>query len=153
MTVTIAVILSEVSDDVAALPLCMLALAVARVVGNKVSLSFDHGMIELAAVPFLSESPPRVFEVLTAKDVMAPRPMRLLEITTVRDVMTVLTGSSHNGFPVVSGSSITSRFNPDISPGGGARSASSNNTLTGIILRRQLLVLLREMVVGEAHCD
>ena len=142
MTVTIAVILSEISDDIRMLPVCMLSLAVARVVGNAISESFDHGMIELAAVPFLAETPPRVFEVLTAKDVMAPRPVRLLEVTTVGDVMLALTNCSHNGFPVVSGSSISEPINRV--PGSGSRSASHN--ICGLILRRQLLVLLREKV-------
>ena len=134
MTMTIAVILAEVSDDVATLPACMLALAVARFVGNRLSSSFDHGMIEISRAPFLRESPPRIFEVLTAKDVMAPRPMRLLEVTTVRDVLHVLESSNHNGFPVVSGSCLT--------PGPPTR----GTYLVGLVLRRQLLVLLKEKV-------
>lgn len=144
MTVTIAVILAEVSNDVATLPVCMLCLATARIVGNQLSLSFDHGMIELASVPFLSESPPRVFEVLTAKDVMAPKPIRLLEITTVRDVMFALTNSSHNGFPVVSGSSIKDHIFQSLEPSNETKSSRAN--LVGLILRRQLLVLLKEKV-------
>ena len=138
MTVTIAVILAEVTDDVTTLPVCMLALAVARVVGNRCALSFDHGMIEIMSVPYLRESPPSVFEVLTAKDVMAPRPVRLLEVTTVRDVLLVLTTSSHNGFPIMSGSCLSSRVKED--------GTLASSCLCGLILRRQLLVLLREKV-------
>lgn len=141
MTVTIAVILAEVTDDITTLPVCMLALAVARVVGNKISPSFDHGMIELTNLPFLRESPPTVFEVLTAKDVMAHRPVRLLEVTTVRDVITALTSTSHNGFPVVSGSCLSASMIMDTKGG-----TSANSYLSGVILRRQLLVLLREKV-------
>jgi len=135
MTMTIAVILAEVSDDVAIMPACMLALAVARVVGDCMSPSFDHGMIELTDLPYLRESPPRIFEVLTAKDVMAPKPLRLLEVTTVRDILHVLQSSSHNGFPVVSGTSLSMRDQAKKSRAG---------CLVGVILRRQLLVIVAE---------
>ena len=134
MTMTVAVILAEVSDDVATLPACMLALAVARFVGDSLSPSFDHGMIETLRVPFLRECPPSVFEVLTAKDVMAPRPVRLLEVTTVRDIVQVLRDSAHNGFPVVSGSCLSSK------------EEGRGTFLVGLILRRQLLVLLKDKV-------
>lgn len=135
MTMTIAVILAEVSDDVATLPACMLALAVARFVGGLLSPSFDHGMIELLRVPFLRETPPTIFEVLTAKDVMAPRPVRLLEVTTVRDIVHTLQGSGHNGFPVVSGSCLSL-----------SKVDSRGAFFVGLILRRQLLVLLKERI-------
>jgi chloride channel 7 len=136
MTMTIAVILAEVTDDVVTLPACMLALAVARLVGDILSSSFDHGMIELLRVPFLHECPPRIFEVLTAKDVMASQPMRLLEVTTVRDIVHVLRASTHNGFPIVCGSCISYSISKD----------SSGVVLVGLILRRQLLVLLTDRV-------
>ena len=135
MTMTIAVILAEVSDDVQILPVCMLGLVVARAIGDLLSASFDHGMIEISRVAFLQESPPLMFEILTAKDVMASQPIVLLEVSTVRDIIRVLVNSSHNGFPVVRGSCLSA-----------TQDASKRNCLTGIILRRQLLVMLKEKV-------
>ena len=135
MTITVAVILSEVSDDAAIMPACMLALAVARVVGNLLSPSFDHGMISESRSPFLHEFPPQVFEVLTAKDVMAVTPVCLIEVPTVRDVVHALQSTNHNGFPVLSGSCLTMQS-----------SANESTCLSGLILRRQLLVLLHERV-------
>ena len=140
MTMTIAVILAEVSDDVQILPVCMLGLVVARAIGDLLSASFDHGMIEISRVAFLQESPPLMFEILTAKDVMASQPIVLLEVSTVRDIIRVLVNSSHNGFPVVRGSCLSA-----------TQDASKRNCLTGIILRRQLLVMLKERF-GTRRC-
>ena len=136
MTMTVAVILAEISDDAALMPTCMLALAIARAVGDVLSSSFDHGMIALAHVPYLHEVPPRVFEVLTAKDVMAINPVTLLEVTTLRSVVNALKQSGHNGFPILGGSCLADE--PD--------ATLARPCLCGIILRRQLIVLLKERV-------
>ena len=82
MTLTLAVILVEVTKDVYAVVPIMITLACAKAVGDLFSPSFDHGMIHFNHLPFLEEEPPE-WEVLTARDVMAKHVIVLREIETV----------------------------------------------------------------------
>jgi len=132
MTLTLTIILVEVTQDIALLPTIMLSLAVARAVGQQLSPSFDDLMMEIKMLPYLEESPPRVLEVLTARDVMAQPVVSLDEVSTVAAVLRVLETTTHNGFPVVCSAATSPRF------------------VRGMILRRQLLVLLDERV-WEQH--
>jgi CBS domain-containing protein len=128
MTLTLSTILVEATHDIALLLPIMLALAISRAVGDAFTHSFDDGMMRLLSLPYLEEQPPRVLEVLTAHDVMRTEVVTLSEVCTVGDVMRVLSTTSHNGFPVLGGGDATRRL------------------CVGMILRRQLLVLLEERV-------
>ena len=66
MTLTLGVILVEVTDDAAGLLPMMFVLVIAKVVGDICSPSFDHAMMHLLELPFLDEEPPAEFDVLTA---------------------------------------------------------------------------------------
>ena len=55
MTLTLAVILVEVTKDVYAVVPIMITLACAKAVGDLFSPSFDHGMIHFNHLPFLEE--------------------------------------------------------------------------------------------------
>ena len=101
MTLTLAVLFVEVTDDAQILPATLVALTVARFVGHFISPSFDEGLLDLLSIPFLNESPPRVFEVLTARDVMASPVVTLTELVKVGDIVHALQSCPHNGFPVV----------------------------------------------------
>ena len=131
MTITLAVILAEVTDDAHILPATMLTLTVARVIGDTLSHSFDDGMLEQLSIPFLQEAPPRVLDALTARDVMASPVVSLNELARVSEVVNVLTSSPHNCFPVV---------RLDI------KSRTGGRYVCGQIIRRQLLALLHERV-------
>ena len=77
----------------------------------------------------MDEEPPAKFDVLTARDVMVRSVVVLREIERVGDLVAVLKRTQHNGFPIVD--------------------VGRHNRCTffaGLILRRQLLVLLRERV-------
>jgi len=100
-----------------------------QTVGDFLSPSFDHAMMHLQHLPFLDEEPPAEFDVLTARDVMARDVIVLREVERVGDLVAVLKRTRHNGFPIVD--------------------VGRHNRCTffaGLILRRQLLVLLRERV-------
>ena len=123
MTITLAVILAEVTDDAMSILPMMLVLTCAKFTGDLISPSFDHAMMHLQHLPFLEEEPPHEFDVLSARDVMARDVVVLSEVEQVGDLIGVLKGTKHNGFPIVDGS-----------------------YFGGLILRRQLVVLLHERV-------
>jgi len=102
-------------------------LTFAKLTGDLLSPSFDHAMLHLQRLPFLEEEPPHEFDVLTARDVMNKSVVVLREVETVADILAVLRRTEHNGFPIV-----------DIDERG--------VYFAGLILRRQLLVLLSERV-------
>ena len=129
MTLTLAAILIEVTDDAPILLEMMFVLIIAKLVGDKFSHSFDHAMLHLQGLPFLDEEPPSEFAVFTAQDVMGRSVVALREVEHVGDLVAVLKRTPHNGFPVV-----------DV----GRRQRCA--FFAGLILRRQLLVLLRERV-------
>jgi len=131
MTLTLATILVEVSHDVEALLPMMLVLVCAKISGDLMSPSFDDAMIMLQQLPYLEEKPPREFDVLTARDVMSNEVVVLRETELVGHLVALLKRTTHNGFPVV---------DPTRGDDG------LNCTFMGLILRRQLLVLLHERV-------
>ena len=126
MTLTLVAILTEVADDIRMVPTMMLACAAAKSVANKISHSFDHGMMHLNALPFLDESPPVELDILVARNAMATPVVSLPNIVKVGELVKTLKTNTCNGFPVVH------REQPD--------------RLCGLIIRRQLLVLLRDRV-------
>lgn len=66
---------------------------------------------------------------------MVPHPTCLPAVVPVRDVLAVLSNTTHHGFPVIS-------ISPDAGPSDG-----SVGQLEGLVLRSQLLVLLRKRCV------
>lgn len=63
----------------ALLPL-MWTLAIAKLSGDLISPSFDHGMMNLRRLAYLEEEPPHEFEMLTTRDVMARNVIVLKEV-------------------------------------------------------------------------
>ena len=128
MTLTLTVILVEVTQDISLLPPLMLALAISRAVGDALTPSFDDVMMWLLSLPYLPEEPPHVLEVLTAQDVMSSGLVTLREQSTVGEILRVLE-TPHNGFPVL-----------------GDAAGPTSHLVCGMILRRQLNVILEERV-------
>jgi CBS domain-containing protein len=129
MTLTLAVLLVEVTDDSLAMLPMMFVLVCAKAVGDICSASFDDAMIRMQELPYLEEQPPHEFDVLTARDVMCCSVVVLREKERVGHLLAVLKRTGHNGFPIVD-------------PGRSGKSTF----FAGLILRRQLLVLLHERV-------
>ena len=121
MTITLTVILVEVTGDVHLMPAMMLALSVAAAVAGPLAKPLDNIFMELNRLPFLPEVPPKKMQSLAARDVMTPRVVTLTDKCLVADIVQVLEHTPHNGFPVVH---------------------SQSASLCGIIVRRQLAVLL-----------
>lgn len=72
--------LNKVTHDVGALLPLMWTLAIAKLSGDLVSPSFDHGMMHLRRLAYLEEEPPHEFEMLTTRDVMARNVIVLKEV-------------------------------------------------------------------------
>lgn len=101
LTITIAAIMVEVTNDVQMLPSLMLSVAIAKATASFISPAFDDCMMCILRLPFLHEAPPTELHVLTAKDVMARPVITLPEIVTVGELVDMLGSCDHNGFPVV----------------------------------------------------
>ena len=151
MSLTLAAILIEVAKDVRLMPATMLSLTVARVVGNLICNSFDEEMMAADSLPFLDESPPEHLAMITARDTMQEDIVTLPEKVKVRALLQLLQKNTHNGFPVVSQSQSPRPPGQGGGPGSPSSPASkgaapNTKVLRGLILRRQLLVLLSNRV-------
>ena len=101
MSLTVSIIIVEITHDVRTLPLVMLSQAVASSVASRLAEPLEDSMIHLQGLPYLSEEPPSTFVDLTARDVMSPRVETLFEACTVQEILKLLRTNGHNGFPVV----------------------------------------------------
>lgn len=125
MTLTLSAVLVEVTGDVEAMPIIMLALAVSSAVASRLSPeALDHILIHLTGLPYLDEEPPQILEDLVARDVMSPRVQTLPQVCQVKAILKLLNQTTHNGFPVVR--------------------KTRDGPICGMVLRRQLLLLLHE---------
>ena len=129
MTLALAVLLVEVTKDTGAMLFIMTTLAVAKMVGDLISPSFDDAMIHVARLPYLEEDPPHEFESLTVRDVMSTTVVVLKEVERVGDLLALVKRTKHNGFPVVDvGRHQRCTF------------------FAGLVLRRQLMLVLHHRV-------
>ncbi|XP_030591897.1 H(+)/Cl(-) exchange transporter 7 [Archocentrus centrarchus] len=135
MTLSLTVIMMEATGNVIyGLPI-MLVLMTAKIVGDY----FEEGIydihIKLQSVPFLHWEAPATSHWLTAREVMSSPVIcfnRIEKVGTIVDTLSN-TSTNHNGFPVV------------------AQVSDSDEPakLCGLILRSQLIVLLKHKVFVE----
>ena len=131
-SLTLAVILTEVTDDAKAMLPMMFVLTAAKIVGDMISPSFDHAMMHLWELPFLDEEPLHEFHHLIARDVMRSQVYVLPERMLVGNLVRVLKGTPFHGFPIIS----VDGLNED----------PPRPYFAGFIQRRQLLIMLQERV-------
>lgn len=127
MTVSLCVILLELTNNLLMLPMTMLVLLISKTIGDL----FNHGVydqiVRIKGLPFLDEKPEPYMKHLTALDVCSCSPVTLSAIERVGNIVEVLKLTDHNGFPVLEEAS----------------SSSEAPALYGLILRSHLLVLLK----------
>uniref|UniRef100_H0Z1D0 Chloride voltage-gated channel 7 n=1 Tax=Taeniopygia guttata TaxID=59729 RepID=H0Z1D0_TAEGU len=135
MTLSLTVIMMEATGNVTYGFPIMLVLMTAKIVGDYFVEGLYDMHIQLQSVPFLHWEAPVTSHSLTAREVMSTPVTCLRRIERVGTVVDILsdTSSNHNGFPVV-------ESNPDTTQVAGLR---------GLILRSQLIVLLKHKV-GDA---
>lgn len=124
MTVSICVILLELTGNLTMLPLLMLVLLVAKLVGDIFSHAIYDSHLRFKQVPILEANPPMFMKRLSALDAMQTRPVvNFQPIENVGHIFQTLKDTTHNAFPVVGD--------------------YPNPGLQGVILRSHLLVLLK----------
>ncbi|XP_033944771.2 H(+)/Cl(-) exchange transporter 7 isoform X1 [Pseudochaenichthys georgianus] len=135
MTLSLTVIMVEATGNVTyGLPI-MLVLMTAKIVGDYFVEGLYDIHIKLQSVPFLHWDAPATSHWLTAREVMSAPVTCLNRIEKVGTIVDILsnTSTNHNGFPVV------------------MQGADSDepSKLCGLILRSQLIVLLKHKVFVE----
>uniref|UniRef100_A0A8C4GFB6 Chloride channel protein n=1 Tax=Dicentrarchus labrax TaxID=13489 RepID=A0A8C4GFB6_DICLA len=135
MTLSLTVIMVEATGNVTyGLPI-MLVLMTAKIVGDYFVEGLYDIHIKLQSVPFLHWEAPATSHWLTAREVMSSPVTCLNRIEKVGTIVDVLsnTSTNHNGFPVVV--QVAER--------------DLTSKLCGLILRSQLIVLLKHKVFVE----
>ncbi|XP_056263745.1 H(+)/Cl(-) exchange transporter 7 isoform X1 [Pseudoliparis swirei] len=135
MTLSLTVIIMEATGNVTyGLPI-MLVLMTAKIVGDYFVEGLYDVHIKLQSVPFLHWDAPATSHWLTAREVMSAPVTSFSRIEKVGTIVDVLsnTSTNHNGFPVV------------IQDADG----DEPSKLCGLILRSQLIVLLKHKVFVE----
>ena len=111
LTMSLTVIMMEITNDIHFLLPIMVAIMVAKLVADSSTHSLYHALIELKCIPFLDHQPSAPggvsLELYSASDVMASPVITLPAVCPVRQLVRVLSTRSHSAFPVV-GSSATS---------------------------------------------
>eukprot|EP00250_Pteridium_aquilinum_P024475 c29128_g1_i1 orf=221-2632(+) len=125
MTVSLCVILLELTNNLLMLPLTMLVLLISKTIGDLFNHSVYEQILHIKGIPFLEEKPEPYMKHLTVMDVCSSPPVTLAALERVGNIVEVLKLTDHNGFPVLEHSS-------DVP------------VLHGLILRSHLLVLLRK---------
>ncbi|KAM7466789.1 hypothetical protein LguiB_014351 [Lonicera macranthoides] len=126
MTVSLCVIMVEITNNLKLLPLIMLVLLISKAVGD----AFNEGLYEeqarLRGIPLLESRPKYQMRTMTAKEACGNQKVAYLpRIVKVGDVVSILRSNNHNGFPVID------------------HTRSGETLVIGLILRSHLLVLLQ----------
>jgi len=121
MTVSLCVILLELTNNLNLLALMMLVLLVAKAVGDATGVKgiYDYH-IDLKRLPLLEAEPERFMQSLTAKDLASAPVLELHRFERVSDLLRSLEETTSNGFPVV-----------EVGPHG--------RVLLGVVLRQHVL--------------
>ncbi|XP_014260411.1 H(+)/Cl(-) exchange transporter 7 [Cimex lectularius] len=139
MTISLTIILIEATGNINfGLPL-MITLMTAKWVGEYFCEGFYDIHIQLAGVPLLAWDPPPLSSSFTANKVMSYPVVTLPPTVNVRTIVNILTSVTFNGFPIVE--ETKSKYHR--SSGACFKSAGR---LRGLILRSQLLVLLKRRI-------
>lgn len=129
MTVSLCIILLELTNDLLLLPLMMLVLLISKTVAD----SFNKGVYDLILIikglPYLEPHAESYMTHLVALDVLSGPLVTFSGYEKVRNIMYILRTTGHNAFPVI-----------DRPP------LSDASVLCGLVLRSHLLVLLKDKV-------
>jgi len=100
MTISLTVIMVEVSNDINYLLPIMLALAISKAVGDRFTHSLYDVHMDLASIPYLEADPPDVFNSLSAESIMARKVVMVGVEATIGEMEEALE-TTHHAFPVV----------------------------------------------------
>ncbi|KAG0584002.1 hypothetical protein KC19_3G178600 [Ceratodon purpureus] len=127
MTVSLCIILLELTNNLLLLPLIMLVLLISKTVGD----CFNDGLyslhVHIKGIPFLEAHPPRFMSHLTARDAITRPLIWFSKVERVGAIVEVLRSTNHHAFPIVDNDE-----------------QSGKPVLFGLVLRSHLLVLLKK---------
>jgi len=131
MTISLVVILVELTEGTQYLLPIILVVMVAKWVGDYFSHGIYERLIEVKGIPFLEGHAPKSFAVMSVTEFMEEQVVTFGEMEKVSTISQALCDTRHHGFPVV----------------------GDHGVFRGLILRSQLLVLLqrRRFVVDPAN--
>lgn len=129
MTVSLCVIMVEITNNLKLLPLIMLVLLISKAVGDFFNEGLYEEQVQLRGIPLLGSRPQQYMRNMTAKEGCNNQKVVFFSrIVKVADVVSVLQSNTHNGFPVID------------------RERDGETLVIGLILRSHLLVLLQSKV-------
>ncbi|EDV27121.1 uncharacterized protein TRIADDRAFT_54756 [Trichoplax adhaerens] len=109
LTMSLTVIMMEITNDVQFLLCIMTAVIIAKWVGDTITHSLYHALMEMKCIPFLNWEPVILhnkkdnvsIELFTAGQIMAKNPLILRSRERVADIAKLLLNCQHCGFPIV----------------------------------------------------
>nr|ACN36355.1 unknown [Zea mays] len=126
MTVSVCVILLELTNDLLMLPLVMLVLLISKTIADSFNKGVYDQIVVMKGLPFLEAHAEPYMTHLVASDVVSGPLISFSGVERVGNIVQALRITGHNGFPVV-----------DEPP------LSEAPELVGLVLRSHLLVLLK----------
>ncbi|KAI5010214.1 hypothetical protein ZWY2020_012351, partial [Hordeum vulgare] len=127
MTVSVCVVILELTNNLLMLPLVMLVLIISKTVADAFNANVYDLLVKLKGFPFLEGHAEPYMRQLSVTDVVTGPLQTFSGIEKVGRIVDILKATGHNGFPVV-----------DEPP------FSDTPLLYGLVLRSHLLVLLRK---------
>ncbi|CAN6449868.1 unnamed protein product [Victoria cruziana] len=129
MTVSLCVIILELTNNLLMLPLVMLVLLISKTVADSFNSNIYDELVRMKGFPYLETHAEPYMRQLTVSDVVTGPLWSFDGVEKVRNIVHVLRTTKHNGFPVI-----------DQPP------FSDSPVLFGLVLRAHLLVLLKKKV-------
>ncbi|XP_068647498.1 chloride channel protein CLC-c-like [Aristolochia californica] len=126
MTVSVCVILLELTNDLLMLPLVMLVLLISKTVADCFNRGVYDQIVKMKGLPYLEAHAEPYMRQLIVRDVVTGPIIHFAGVEKVGNILQALRMTGHNGFPVV-----------DEPP------FSVEPELCGLVLRSHLLVLLK----------
>nr|UTD53592.1 chloride channel C X2 [Casuarina glauca] len=126
MTVSICVILLELTNDLLMLPLVMLVLLISKTVADCFNKGVYDQIVKMKGLPFMEAHAEPYMRHLAASDVVSGPLVTFSGVEKVGNILHALKITGHNGFPVI-----------DEPP------FAEAPELCGLVLRSHLLVLLK----------
>ncbi|XP_010241599.2 PREDICTED: putative chloride channel-like protein CLC-g [Nelumbo nucifera] len=127
MTVSLCVILLELTNNLLLLPMIMMVLLVSKTVADTFNQNIYDIIMKLKGLPYLEAHAEPYMRQLTVGDVVTGPLQCFNGIEKVRNIVNVLKATGHHGFPVI-----------DQPP------VSDSPVLSGLVLRAHLIVLLKK---------
>ncbi|CAI7763043.1 unnamed protein product [Closterium sp. NIES-54] len=124
-TVSLCVILLELTGSLKLLPLIMIVLLVSKTVGDMFNSGIYDAHNQLKGVPYLEAHPEEAMRHYTAKDILVSEPVKFSGVESVERIYDTLRTTNHNSFPVID------------------THEDGSTSFYGLVLRGHLLVLLR----------